>query len=101
MEVNEVPPLALVVFGAAWVAGLAMFGCLFILTRRLGIVWECNGGSWTLEPGGFSRVFKLIYGGQSQLEADGVSGLVWGIRALWLAMLAGIGAFMFILSGAV
>lgn len=100
MAGSEVPMTALAAFGAAWLCGLALFAALFVLTRRLGLAWRKTGlWVWGLEAEDIKRVFGLIYGSQSRLEAAGVVGLVWGVRALWLGMVACVAVFGMILTG--
>lgn len=100
MEASQIPLLAWAAFGGAFVSGLALFVCVYFMTRRLGMTWEGRGPNWMLESGDAKRVFTLIYAGPGRLTAEGVADLVWAIRILWLVMLAGVVTFAVLLSGA-
>jgi hypothetical protein len=84
MEATALPVLAFVVFGLAFVCGLAMFGCLYVLTRRLGMAWSVNG--WSAEPDTREapRLFKLLWGFE-RVEPK-LRGLLWAVRGFWVAM---------------
>ncbi|MDQ3126361.1 MAG: hypothetical protein M3Q74_12260 [Pseudomonadota bacterium] len=101
METAQVPALAYVVFGLAFACGLALFACLFVITRRLGMEWRGTMGSYSLNSGDNLRVGKLLFGVEKAPDTSRVGGLLVAVRVLWLAMVLLIIAFAAMLAGIV
>jgi len=97
MEGSEVPTAAWVAFAITWVSGLSLFGCVFAITRKLGMSWNRRLGGANLETADVSRLGKLVFGIE---PAPGIQvrRLLWAVRGLWALMLASIVVFMVILS---
>ena len=98
MQTDVLPPIAFVVFGLAFASGLAMFACVFVLARRLGIGFVRSFGQYTFEPGGFERIGRLVFGREAAPD-EAAGRLVWGIRAGWAGMLLLIVLFAYMLGG--
>lgn len=84
MEATAVPALAYIIFGLAFGCGLAMFGSLYLLTRRLGMAWTVSGLSARLDTREVPRLFKLLWGFE-RVEPK-LRGLLWAVRGFWVAM---------------
>lgn len=97
MDATAVPALAYVVFGLAFACGLAMFGCLFMLTRKLGMTWNVTGLSAHLEGREVPRLFKLLWGFEA-VEPK-LRGLLWAVRGLWAAMTLLVLTFVAMVAG--
>ena len=97
---ETVPPIAYIAFAAAFVVGISMFACLFLLTRRLGMTFERRFANRSLSADDAKRLFGTLWSGQGQLAVNGVSGLVWTIRLLYVAFVALVAYFIFIVVGA-
>ena len=100
MEANSVPVLAYVAFGVAWIAGLSLFGCLYLITRRLGMNWKRQFLSTQLDNAAATRLFKLLWGFETVQDGK-VRQLVWAVRAAWAVMLVGVLMFVLLLTGVV
>jgi hypothetical protein len=101
MDATQVPALAYVAFGLAFGCGLALFACLFVLTRRLGMEWRGSMGGYSLDSADGARVGKILFGVEKAPEVSRVAGLLVAVRVLWLAMVLLIIAFAAMLAGIV
>lgn len=99
MEDTSIPPLAWVAFGGAWIAGLSLFGSLFLITRRLGISWKRHFGGSSLDAADSMRLGKLLLGRETPPEGADVGTLLWVVRGCWLAMTLLIIVFALLLAG--
>jgi hypothetical protein len=97
MDATTIPPLAFVVFGLAFASGLGMFGCLFVLTRKLGMAWTVTGLSSRLEGRDAARLFKLLWGFET-VEPQ-LRGLLWAVRGFWAAMTLLVLTFAAVVAG--
>jgi len=99
MEASEIPMLAWVSFGGAWVAGLTLFGCLFLITRRLGISWQKHPGGRHLDAADNARIGKLLFGREAAPTDAKIGSLLWIVRGCWLAMTLLVISFALLLAG--
>lgn len=99
VEGSNIPPLAWVAFGAAWIAGLTLFGCLFLITRRLGMSWHRRLGGANLETTDAVRLGKLLFGVEAPPQDANVETLVWIVRGCWLAMTLMLVSFIMLMAG--
>ncbi len=99
MTASEIPMLAWVAFGGAWVAGMMLFGCVFLITRRLGISWQKHFGGGHLEPADSARLGKLLLGREAPPVEANIGSLIWIVRGCWLAMVVLIISFALLLAG--
>ena len=99
MESSEVPPLAWVAFGGAFVAGLTLFGSLFVIARRLGASWRKHTGGFHLDPTDASRIGRMLWGREVPPVDAQVGPLLWIVRVSWFVMAAAIISFVVLLAG--
>ena len=100
MEATIIPPVAWVLFGGAFVAGLSLFGCLVLITRRLGVSWQKTGLNYSLHSGDSARIGKMLFGIEKAPADARVGSLLWAVRGCWAAMVVLIVSFALILAGA-
>ena len=86
MQVSEIPTLAWAVFGGAFVAGMTLFGSLFLITRRLGVEWQKHFAGYHLDPAFSSRIGKLLFGRETAPNGANIGSLLWIVRGCWLVM---------------
>lgn len=84
--------------GAALIAGLALFACIFVTTRRLGMGWRRQLGAVHLEMNDAISLMKLLIGVETVADQR-VQRLVWAVRGLWVAMVVSVVVFMVMLAG--
>ena len=95
----QIPVLAWAAFGVAWVAGLTLFGCLFVITRRLAVSWRKGIGGYSLDSRDAARIGKLLFGMEQPPAEARIGELLWAVRGCWLLMLVSIALFMIKLAG--
>ena len=100
VEAANIPPLAWFAFGGAFLAGLTLVGCLFLITRRLGMSWQKHFGGANLGAADASRLGKLLFGRETPPQEANVGSLLWIVRGCWLAVTVLIISFALLLAGA-
>ena len=113
MTVNEVPVVFLVLFAIGVMAALGVFGCGYLLTRRLGLTWMRQGSKkgrlmeligeseWRLSKDQSVVLRRALWGGNAHIQAQGVFRLVWATRLLYATLAAAVLGGMVVLAGAV
>ncbi|MGQ2991619.1 hypothetical protein [Brevundimonas sp.] len=99
MQGADIPPLAWVAFGGAWIVGLTLFACLFLITRRLGVSWQKHFGGYSLSSTDTSRIGRMLFGREAPPADAKVESLLWLVRGCWLAMTVLIISFALLLAG--
>lgn len=87
---SEVPVLFFVLLTVGVIAALGVFGCVFLLMRRLGLTMIRNGSEWNLSPEQNASLRKALWGGNAHLRAEGLLGLVWAVRLMFIADVAAV-----------
>ena len=99
MAEAQIPMLAWIAFGVAWIAGLSLFACLFVITRRLDMSWRPGAGGLSLRSEDLARVGKLLLGLERAPADVNVGGLIWAVRGCWAVMVVSIILFTIKLAG--
>lgn len=99
MQSDNIPLVAWFAFGGAWVSGLTLFGCLFLITRRLGVSWQKHFGGYSLGSVDASRIGRMLSGREAPPAQAKVGALLWIVRGCWLTMTALIISFALLLAG--
>lgn len=112
MTVTEVPVVFFVLFAIAVVAAFGVFGCSYLLTRRLGLTWMRQGSKKSPLPGLFQEsewrlskdqnavLRRALWGGNAHIEAQGVFRLVWATRLLYATLAGTVVGGLLTLAGA-
>ena len=100
MTENEVPVLFFVLLAVGVVAALGLFGCVLLIMRRLGLTMIRNGSEWNLSREQNAVLRKALWGGNAHLRAEGLVGLVWAVRLMFIAVAASVFGCALTLAGA-
>ena len=100
MTESEVPVLFFALLTIGVIAALGVFGCVFLIMRRLGLTMIRNGSEWNLSREQHAALRKALWGGNANLRAEGLVGLVWAVRLLFIVDVAAVLGCALTLAGA-
>ena len=83
MEISQVPPMFFAAFGGAFFAVLVFLSCMFVLTRRMGMMWKSAGSTRSLDNSDVARLGRIMWGREA--PPVGSKGLVIISRAAFAA----------------
>ncbi|MBA3049029.1 MAG: hypothetical protein ABIJ73_11905 [Pseudomonadota bacterium] len=100
MTENEVPVLFFVLLAVGVAAALGLFGCVLLIMRRLGLTMIRNGSEWNLSREQNAVLRKALWGRNAHLRTEGLVGLVWAVRLMFIAVAASVFGCALTLAGA-